>query len=293
MTQELTIILVRGLGLGAIFALVAMSMNVVHRSSGILNFAQGSMFVVGGIIAVQTMPTVANPTLWFLLLPVAALALAGLMAVQGYVTLLPLRSSVEQHSWLVTTLAASVVIAALILIVQGSSQLTTRSQFPPVTLAGTRTPAPYLIAIVLALLWYGAMRAFYGRTLTGLSISAIAQDVDAARAAGIRVRRLQVLSFAISGLIVGSAGFAAGPVIAIANDSGIAYVTNGFVAAVVGGIGNDTGALVGGALVGIASMYAAFAYGGEFQNLVTLGLLVLVLMVKPEGLFGTPAARRV
>ena len=107
------------------------------------------------------------------------------------------------------------------------------------------------------------------------------------------MRRLQVLSFGIAGLIVGSAGFAAAPVIAIANDSGIAYSTNGFVAAVVGGIGNDTGALIGGALVGIASMFAAFAYGGEFQNLVTLGLLIFVLMVKPEGLFGTPAARRV
>jgi branched-chain amino acid transport system permease protein len=291
--EELPIILIRGLGLGAIYALLGMSMNAIYRSSGILNFAQGSMFVLAGMIAVQFVPAAPNPMLWFIMLPLAALALATLMAMQGYVTLLPLRSSVEQHSWLVTTLAASVVISAVILLFQGTAQVAARSPFASVSFMGTRTPAPYLIAIALAIGWCVALRLFFSRTLTGLSISAVAQDLDAARAAGLRVRRLQIMSFAISGLVAGSAGFAAAPVAAIANDSGIVYSTNAFVAAVVGGMGNDAGALVGGALVGVASMYAAYAYGGEFQNLVTLGLLVLVLMVRPEGLFGTPMARRV
>jgi branched-chain amino acid transport system permease protein len=291
--DDLPIILVRGLGLGAIYALLGMSMNAIYRSSGILNFAQGSMFVLGGIVAVQCFPNMPDSRLWLLMLPVAALALAALLAIQGYITLLPLRSSVEQHSWLVTTLAAAVVIGAIILLFQGTTQLVTRSPFPSMQVMGTRTPAPYVLAIALALFWCVALRLFFSKTLTGLSISAVAQDLDAARAAGLRVRRLQILSFAISGLIVGSAGFVAAPVVAIANDSGVAYSTSGFVAAVVGGMGNDTGALIGGALVGVASMYAAYAYGGEFQNLVTLGLLVLVLMVRPEGLFGAPLARRV
>jgi branched-chain amino acid transport system permease protein len=129
--------------------------------------------------------------------------------------------------------------------------------------------------------------------LTGLAISAIAQDLEAARAAGLRVKRLQLIAFAISGLIVGSAGFAAAPVMAIANDSGIAYVMNGFVAAVVGGLGSNFGSLVGGVLVGVLSLYAAFEYGGEFQNAVSLALLVVVLMLRPQGLFGRQAARRV
>jgi branched-chain amino acid transport system permease protein len=239
------------------------------------------------------MPGEPNISLWFVLLPLAALALGLLLAIQGYVTLLPLRSSVEQHSWLITTLAASVIIGAILLIVQGTTQQSVRSPFPSFMIAGTRTPAPYGILIALAIFWWLALRWFLSRTLTGLAISAIAQDLDAARAAGIRVRRLQVLAFAISGLIVGSAGFVAAPVIAIANDSGIAYVLNGFVAAVVGGLGSNLGALIGGALVGIASMYAAFQYGGEFQNAVSLALLVAVLMVRPQGLFGRPAARRV
>jgi branched-chain amino acid transport system permease protein len=291
--DELAIIVIRGLGLGAVFALIAMSLNAIHRASGIFNFAQGSMLVLAGIVAALTMPNNPDPTRWWFMLPLAALILAVVMAVQGYITLLPLRSSVEQHSWLVSTLAVSVLIGAVILLLQGNAQMVTKSQFASIPVMGTRTPAPYLIAIVLALLWWIALRWFHARTLTGLSISAVAQDLDAARAAGLRVRRLQLLAFGISGLIVGTAGFATAPILAIANDSGVAYSTNGFVAAVVGGIGNDSGALIGGALVGILSMYTAYAYGGEFQNAVTLGLLVAVLMIRPEGLFGTPAARKV
>jgi branched-chain amino acid transport system permease protein len=291
--DDLLIIAVRGIGLGSIYALVGLSFNVVFNASGILNFAQGNMLVLGGLFAYLVLPSAPDAAHWFVFLPLAALALAALMAVQGVVTLMPLRSSVEQHSWLITTLAVSVIIGAVLLLYQGAAQQSVRSPFANVSLAGTRVPATYAVTIVLALAWYGALHLFHTRVLTGLAISAIAQDLDAARAAGLRVRRLQIYAFAISGLIVGSAGFAAAPAMAIANDSGLAYVMNGFVAAVVGGLGSNLGALAGGVLVGLLSMYAAFEYGGEFQNAVSLALLVGVLMLRPQGLFGRPAARRV
>ena len=216
-----------------------------------------------------------------------------MLAVQGYVTLLPLRSSVEQHSWLITTLAVSVIIGAVILIAQGPHALSVKSPFPNFSLLGTQTPTPYRAG--------GRAGARLVRRAplvphahdTGLAMSAIAQDLEAARAAGIRVRRLQVYAFAISGAIVGSAGFVAAPVMSISADSGIIYVVNGFIAAVIGGLGSNTGALIGGPLVGVASMYAAFQYGGQFQNAVSLALLIAVLMVRPQGLFGRTSARRV
>ncbi len=291
--QDALIVLVHGAGIGAVFALIGMSFNVVFNSSGILNFAQGNMLVLGGLFAFLVLPSSPGIGPWFVFLPASALLMAALLAVQGYLTLLPLRSSVEQHSWLITTLAASVIIGAVLLIFQGTAQQTVRSPFPSFWFLGTRVPAPYALSLLLALVWFGLLRWFHTRALTGLAISAIAQDLDAARAAGIRVRRLQILAFAISGLIVGSAGFVAAPVIAIANDSGVSYVLHGFVAAVIGGLGSDLGALVGGLLVGMISMYAAYTYGGEFQDAVSLALLVAVLMGRPEGLFGRPAARRV
>ena len=291
--DEAIIILVRGIGIGAVYALVAMSFNVVHNSSGILNFAQGNMLVLGGLFGFFTLSHDPEVVRWLLLLPAAALLLAALLAIQGYVTLLPLRSSVEQHSWLITTLAVSVMIGAFILIAQGPFALSVKSPFPNFPLLGTRTPTPYVLAVVLALAWYGGLHWFHSRTITGLAISAIAQDLEAAQAAGIRVRRLQLYAFAISGAIVGSAGFVAAPVMSISADSGIIYVLNGFIAAVIGGLGSNRGALIGGPLVGVASMYAAFRYGGQFQNVVSLTLLIAVLMVRPQGLFGRTRARRV
>lgn len=291
--DEFVIILVRGIGLGAVFSLVAMSFNVVHNSSGILNFAQGNMLILGGLFGYFTLPQDPELGRWLLLVPAAALVYAAVLAVQGYVTLLPLRSSVEQQSWLITTLAVSVIIGAVILIAQGPFALSVKSPLPNFALLGTRTPTAYGLVVLLTLLWYAGLRWFYTRTLTGLAISAIAQDVEAAQTAGILVRRLQVLAFAISGAIVGSAGFVAAPVMSISADSGIIYVLNGFIAAVIGGLGSNTGALIGGPLVGVASMYAAYRFGGQFQNLVSLALLIGVLMLRPQGLFGRTQARRV
>ena len=291
--DELIIILVRGIGLGAVYSVVAMSFNVVHNSSGILNFAQGNMLVLGGLFGYFTLPQEPEVVRWGLLVPAAALFYAAILAVQGYVTLLPLRSSVEQHSWLITTLAVSVIIGAVILIAQGPFALSVKSPFKNFALLETRTPTPYALAVVLAVAWYAALHWFHTRTVTGLAMSAIAQDQEAAQAAGIRVRRLQILAFAISGAIVGSAGFVAAPVMSISADSGIIYVLNGFIAAVIGGLGSNTGALIGGPLVGVASMYAAFRFGGQFQNVVSLALLIGVLMARPQGLFGRTRARRV
>jgi len=291
--DELVIILVRGIGLGAVYSLVAISFNVVHSSSGILNFAQGNMLVLGGLLGFFTLPQEPGVTRWLLLLPAAALVYAAVLAAQGSLTLLPLRSSVEQHSWLITTLAISVIIGAVILIAQGPFALSVKSPFPNFMLLRTRTPMPYALTVALALAWYAGLRWFHRRTPTGLAMSAIAQDLELARAVGIRVRRLQIYAFAISGAVVGSAGFVAAPVMSISADSGIIYVVNGFIAAVIGGLGSNAGALIGGPLVGVASMWAAFQYGGQFQNAVSLALLIGVLMLRPEGLFGRTAARRV
>ncbi|MFI4981872.1 MAG: branched-chain amino acid ABC transporter permease [Nevskiales bacterium] len=156
-----------------------------------------------------------------------------------------------------------------------------------------RTPAPYLLSILLTLAWYLALRWFLSRTVTGLAISALSQDFDAVRAAGLTVWRLQVLAFAISGSILGSAGFVAAPMITIAPAAGLQYVVNGFIAAVIGGMGSNTGALFGGPIVGVISMIVTYQVGGEFEGTILLLAMVAVLMVRPQGLLGNAAARRV
>jgi branched-chain amino acid transport system permease protein len=231
--------------------------------------------------------------LWVAYLLATALALGALLAVQGYVTLIPLGYSDDSHSWLVTTMAVSVIIGSVMLITLGPYSATVDSPLRGALVFNMYIPAPYFFAIALLILWYFVLRWFLGSTLPGLAISALSQDFDAARAAGLKVRRLQVLAFGISGLIVGSAGFAAAPVITIAPEAGLKYVVYGFIACVIGGIGNNTGALVGGPIVGLISAFATFKLGGEFESLVLILVLVAMLLIRPKGIFGATSARRV
>lgn len=292
MLSEIAIIVVRGIAIGSIFAMIAMSFNIVHGATGILNFAQGNMFVLGGFGAFF-FANEAGLAWWLLMLPVVGILVGALVALQGWITLLPLRSSVEQDSWLISTVAVSVVIAAVLLITQGPFAYTVQGVVPSFRILGVRTPGAYALAIGCMLFWFVALRLFLKLTFIGLAISALSQDFDAARAAGLPVRRLQLIAFAISGLMVGTAGFLVAPVISVASDAGLRYVLNGFVAAVVGGIGSNLGTLIGGPLVGVVTMLTAYKVGGAYQDLASLFVLVAILMLRPQGLFGRVSARRV
>ncbi|MCW5721153.1 MAG: branched-chain amino acid ABC transporter permease [Devosia sp.] len=292
MLSEIIIVVVRGIAIGSIFSIIAMSFNIVHNATGIFNFAQGNIFILGGFGAYILANQVGLET-WIPMLIVVSLAIAALVALQGWITLLPLRSSVEQDSWLISTVSISVIIAAVMLLTQGPFAFTVLGPTPSFRLLGSKTPGAYGLAIGAMVVWFLVLRFFLRRTFTGLAISALSQDFDAARAAGLPVRRLQLIAFAISGLVVGSVGFLVAPVISVSPDSGMRYVLNGFVAAVVGGIGNNTGTLIGGPLVGVIAMLTAYKFGGAYQDLASLIVLVVILMLWPQGLFGRAAARRV
>jgi branched-chain amino acid transport system permease protein len=291
--EELGITLVRGIGEGSVYALVAMSMNVIFNASGILNLAQGEFVVLGGLFALLFLPDGAGTGIWVGVGVAAMLAIALMMAVQGYVTLLPLRSSVEQHSWLVTTLAAAVIIQSLILIFQGPDPIVVPDPFGTFDFLGVSHPTLYPILAALAVLTFLSLRWFQTHTLLGLTMNALRQDLEAARASGAPVRRLQVISFAIAGLILGATGFFGAPVLGLSQSAGITFALNGFVAAVIGGLGNQLGALIAGPTIGMLSVFAIFRIGGEFEQAVVVALLIGVLLIKPEGVFGRPAARRV
>lgn len=291
--DELALILVRGLGQGAVYALIGMSFNIVVNSSGILNFANGALLILSGVLAFVLLPAAPGWMPWIAAALGIAACLFVLVSLQGVLTLFPLKSSVEQHSWLVTTMAISVILSACIHLYGGSLAFRVPSLLPPVSVFGLSTPSAYFLLVALAVLWFLVIRWFHQKTFTGLAMSAIAQDLDAAKAAGISVKRIQLSAFGISGLVLATTGFVGAPVINISADAGIGYLLSGFTALVIGGLGSNVGALVGGALVGVLSTFAAYRFGGIYQDTVTMGLLIAVLMFRPEGIFGLAAARKV
>lgn len=292
MLEELSFIILRGLGAGGLTAMIALSFNIVHTSSRVLNFATGNLLIAAAFVSALLFVPTSGIAMWFVWLVVAMLGMGLFVVAQGYITLLPLKYS-EENSWLVTTMAASVIIGALLLLTQGPFIKSAFDPFPPIVLFGMRTPAAYGLCILLAVGWFIALYLFLTRTWAGLAISALSQDYDAARTAGIPVRRLQLIAFFISGLILGSAGFIAAPIMTISPDAGFRYVINGFIGAIVGGLDNNLGGLIGGFMVGVLSALSIYTIGGEFESAITLGLMVLILMIRPQGLFGRSQARRV
>lgn len=291
--DEIFLVLLRGLSLGAIYAIIAMSFNVVYKSSGVLNFAQGNIFILGAMAAALFSDYVGGFIAWFFLMIVSAIIVAAILYIQGMITIGVSPKKDSYQSWLVSTMASSVIIGALILMFQGPATVHVSSSFGKITAFGAKTPITSLIAIGLMFFWYFALELFYRKTLLGLSISALSQDIHSAKSAGLPVKKLQLLAFGISGMVVGSAGYALAPVLVIGAESGIQYVINGFIAAVVGGVGSNSGSIIGGLLLGSISMMTAFTLGGEFQLLAALVILIGVLMLRPQGLFGRTAARTV
>lgn len=292
MLSEILIIAIRGTAIGSIFALIAMSFNITYGATRILNFAQGNLLVLGGFVAFFLANGVGLGW-WLIVLLLAGGLIAAFSAFQGWITLIPLRSSVEQDSWIISTVAVSVILGAVMLITQGPFAYSVQSIVPSFRILGVRTPGAYALAIGAMLFWYFALRYFMRRTFLGLAISALSQDFDAARAAGLPVRRLQLVAFGISGLLVGTAGFLVAPVISISPDAGLRYVLNGFVAVVVGGLGSNLGTLIGGPLVGVVTMLTAYRIGGAYQDMASLVILVTILMLRPQGIFGRTSARQV
>lgn len=293
MLEEFIVVVIRGVGLGALYALIAYAFNVCHNATGVLNFAQGSLMVTGGLLFTSFVSRDSGVLAWAVAVPIVGLVIGVVTAIQGAVVLKPLKEAGQQWSWMVTTLATSVIISALILLRRGPNATIAPNLLGDIPVLGTMMPSAYLTAFGLAIGLYLLLKLFYTKTMLGLGLNAMAQDLDAARATGIAVVPVQILAFGISGVILGLAGAALAPIVVLDPFSGIHYVVNGFIAAVIGGLGRDLGSLFGGVVLGVLSMLTSFYIGGQWQLTGSMAVLIIVLMVRPRGLFGFAPIRMV
>jgi branched-chain amino acid transport system permease protein len=138
-----------------------------------------------------------------------------------------------------------------------------------------------------------ALEYLYRRTLVGRAFLAIAEDNFAARALGLPERNLRVASYALAGIIGGVAGFSGGELLLAFFANGALLNFYGFVPVALGGLGNNRGAIIGGLALGLFQQAANFMVGGIFSSVAVFALFIVVLLAAPQGLFGSPAARRV
>jgi branched-subunit amino acid ABC-type transport system permease component len=292
---ELIEALYRGVCSGSLFALLALGLNLPYATTRTFNFAHGQMMVVGSMGGVLLWTSVGLPVLAAAAVIVAGAALLG--AVTERLAVRPLGDARDSAGWVLSTFGVLIVVGAcLTIVVTRDPGATDTRYFPPFLPfadawdAGGVDVEPHRLLLVVALAIVAAgLWAFQHRTRTGRALGAVADDREGALLRGLPVGRLAMTSYAIGAGIAALAGFVAGPVTQASLSGGFGLTLSAFIAATVGGIPTMAGAIVGGLVLGVVQQLTVVYADAQLQSATSLALLLGVLLVRPDGLFGRRA----
>lgn len=276
-------LLLSGLALGAVYALVAVGYNVVFISSKSFNFAHAQLIMVGAFVTMTATVTWSLPG-WLVVL-VATSVVGLLAAVEERVAVRPVP---DTHSQLVTTLGVATLLNGATQLIWGSEPRTVPfiGSDEITSFLGGRVYPVEIALIVLAIVMVVVLSLLAKRLMVGLALVGISQDPEAAQLRGVDVRKLAFGAFVLAGVLAGLAGVFVGPKTFAVTTLGLSLALKGFVALAIGGFGSLYGGLIGGFVVGVVEQFAARYAGSEFSNLSVFLILIVVLMVKPNGLLG-------
>lgn len=282
-------ILASGLAIGAVYALIGVTYNVMFSASRVMSFTAGQIGMLGGVLGSAFILRLGVPILPGFILTLAVCALIGVLT--EIVAVRPVLNSLEQHLYVLSTLAFALMIQQLVAIFWSTEP----QPFPRLFGIGSGGPEDekFWLPLVACAVVIGALEYLYRRTLVGRAFLAIAEDNFAARALGLPERNLRMLSYALAGVIGAVAGFASGQVLLAFFANGGILNFYGFVPVALGGLGNNRGAIIGGLALGVFQQAANFLVGGVFAAVAVFSVFIVVLLVAPQGLFGATTARRV
>ena len=280
-----------GLTIGAIYALTALAYTIIIVPSGTFNFAQAFFVMLGTFLAYTTMVTWELPVVVAIVVGGAVAGAAGY--VEERVALRPVRGR-GSHAELVTTVGFGFVLTGLSQLIWGTSPLSVPffTDNGSIELAGGQVRPNDLLLILLAITVAVGLWLFSTRSIVGLASLAAAEDPEAAQLKGVNVNRLSSIAVVAACCLSGLVGPLIAPKTFAVTSLGTSLVIVAFVAAVLGGFGSFIGAAVGGFAMGLVEAVGARYAGVEYGNIVVLAVLVAVLLLRPNGLFGATARRR-
>ncbi|MDI6711788.1 MAG: branched-chain amino acid ABC transporter permease [Anaerosomatales bacterium] len=283
-TADLLQFVASGLQNGAIYALMALGFTLVFASTGVINFAQGEFFMLGGMLVAAE---VAAGVPLGLAVAGAVAATAAVGALIERFALRPARAS-GALTLIIITIGCSMLLksAARHLFGPDERAVPAFSEGEPVAVAGAMVQRQVLWVVGLTLLAAVALTVLYRWTKLGLAMRACSVSHDAARIVGIDTARVVMASFALAGALGALAGAVVAPVTQTAYDVGARMGLKGFAAAVLGGLGDPVGAIVGGVVLGLLESGAVAFVSGTYKDAVALVVLLLVLVLRPQGIVG-------
>ena len=291
--------LLNGLAVGGIYALVALGYTMVYGVLKLINFAHGDLFTIGAYLGLTLL--VSCNLSGMLPLPLAVLAvfiMVGLLvALLGFLleraAYRPLRNA-GRLSAVVSALGASIFFQNAVMLIYGARVYVYPDFLRPdftVHLFGVAVPGVRLLVIAASVLLMLGLSAFIQRTCTGAAIRAVAIDPGAARLMGINVDRVISLVFFIGAGLGGVAGVMVGTYYGqIDFTMGWSYGLKAFTAAILGGIGNIPGAMIGGLLLGVIEALGASYLAMAWKDAIAFLVLILILIIRPTGLLGERVA---
>jgi branched-chain amino acid transport system permease protein len=276
-----------GITNGLVYALVGLGIAVVFRGTRIINAMQGEFALIGGMVAYLLLERLGLPLPLAFLAGVLAGGALGLL-IEWLLVRPTAKRGASEESYLLLTLGTAFAISAGVLyffgrdarILPGIGGEGSRVFFD----AAIRVHAIWLMVISVAVML--ALRLFYNRTLIGLSMMAASIDEEGAATTGINVPRMRSLTFLLGGMVGGLAGVLVSPLITIQYEMGLLLTLKGFAAAILGGLTNPFGAVVGGLTLGIVESLAVLSVSSGYKDVIAMTILIVIMILMPGGILG-------
>ena len=293
--MNLTPYLIRGLATGGQFALVAIGYTMVYGILKLINFAHGDLFMLSGIMMIYLAASFPTMPIWVTILIMIALTVFVGFAIEKC-AYSPLRTA-PRMSVMISAIGVSYLLQNLVCYVTGGLA----KQFPDIPLIsqsirvfGVKDKLAVFISPLVAVVLMVILVLIINHTKFGMSMRAVSKDFETAQLMGVKINRVISMTF-----IIGSFLAAVGALLYFAKNTGINHMAGStpgikaFIAAVVGGIGSVPGAVVGALLIGVVESLAK-AFGlADFSDVISFALLIIILVIKPTGLFGEKTTEKV
>jgi len=284
-----------GLTVGAVYALVALGFTIIYNASDVANFAQGEFVMLGGMVT-SVAHEAGIPLALAALLAIFITCIVGILLNQLAIEPATRKGQgAPLVSLIIITIGASILVRGITHVVLDKQlhRFPSFSGDEPLHVFSATILPQSLWVLGGALLVFIALWLFFSHTLLGRAVLATANNRMAAMLVGINTRWIMALSFALSAAVGAVAGILVTPITMISYDAGMAMALKGFAAAMLGGMGNPKGALLGGLLLGVMEGMTAGYISSQYKDAAAFIVILAVLFFLPQGLFGKQATERV
>lgn len=292
MDDALLQLTISGLAMGAIYGLVALGFTLIWNAVGIVNFAQGELVMLGGFVSVGWLTaTFGMPWPLTLVLTCGFMAVFGVAMAWGLYH--PLRNA-PQLSAIVATLGLSIFLKNSAVLTWGPHPLMTPGPLgnATVAVAGVMIYGQYFLIIGALVVLMATQLLIFRGTLIGKAMRATAQDREVARLMGIPTHWIITLIFVYASVLAGIAGVLLAPVFYVSASMGGMVALKAFSASIIGGFGNIPGAVIGGLILGLVESLGSSFISSAYIDVISFGLLITFLVLRPQGIFGEPEMER-